>query len=216
MTTAERTRRRSRLPIFARLAVVLAGLFVVADIVIGLMIWLPYRREQQIIAEIKGWGGKTRSESCESNWLGTDADWVRLVIDAERMKVFDRVTEVWCSDSQITDAGVSRLTGLKHLKSLGLSRTPVSDSSLAHLGTMSNLESLFLDKTQISDASLANLGRLTTLRKLSLANTLVTEDGLAHLRGLRNLEVLWLKHTVASDATCTTLQAVLPDCRIER
>lgn len=196
--------------------VVLLSMFLVADAVIGLSIWLPYRREQQIIHEIQGWKAKFRSESMESNWLETDGTWVRLFTGAERVKVFDRVTEVWCSNSPVTDEGVLRLTGLKDLKCLGLGRTHISDSALSHVRTMTNLESLYLDRTGVSDAGLAHLQRMTTLRKLSLADTAVSDVGMGYLSGLTNLEILWLNHTRVTDAGYAALKTALPECRIDR
>jgi len=214
--TDEGILRRSRLPRFARFALLLLCVFLSADVVIVLMIWLPHRREQQIIQAVHGWRGKIRSESMETKWLGEHALSLEWLIGAEPMKVFERVTEAWCSDSAITDSDVLHLTGLRDLKRLGLGRTAVSDAALVHIRGMSELESLYLDKTGISDAGMEHLSRMTTLRKLSLAGTSVSDPGLAHLSRLKNLELLWLNQTQVSEAGYMALRAALPDCKIDR
>lgn len=208
-TSGKPPRRRRWIPASLRMFLAMLATLGVGTVWIGFSIWLPYHREQQIVAEIRNCGGKVRFEASKSDCLP-------MLIGGERMKVFDRVTEVWCSNSSISDAEVLRFTGLKELKCLGLSRTAVSDTSLVHLSAMTKLESLYLDKTRISDTGLTHLGSLTTLRKLSVADTMVTDDGLAQLNRLNNLEVLWLKHTGVSDAGCITFNVALPDCRIER
>src|SRR5579864_7469652 len=129
MPLAVRT-RRSRVPFFAQFAAAILGLFLIGDAVLALMIWLPYRREQQIIREISGLKAKLRSESIASKLIGDECVWVRSLVGAEHMKVFDCFTEVWCRDSAITDASGARLTGLKNLKHLGLGRTQISDDAL--------------------------------------------------------------------------------------
>jgi len=57
---------------------------------VGLSIWLPYDREQQIIQKIESWDGYVDSTTCGPEWLQ------RLVGENQmsEFKVFGRVSHV--------------------------------------------------------------------------------------------------------------------------
>jgi YHS domain-containing protein len=86
------------------------------------------------------------------------------------------------ANSQISDAGLANLAGLKNLTRLHLENTGVGDAGLAHLKGLTNLEYLNLYNTQVTDAGLANLTGLKNLKKLYLWQSKVTEAGAAELQ----------------------------------
>ena len=72
-------------------------------------------------------------------------------------------------------------------KWVDLNNTQVTDADLMHLKGMKNVEILTLMSTQVTDAGLEHLKGFTRLYCLSLAGTQVTDAGLRHLKGLENL-----------------------------
>ena len=69
---------------------------------------------------------------------------------------------------QITDAGLLHLTGLTHLKQLGLERLDVTDARMVYLQGLAQLMELDLSGTQLTDAGLVHLRCLTQLYWLNL------------------------------------------------
>ena len=217
------------------------GWFLLATVVlvigsVGLSVWLPWHREQQVIQVIEGWGGKVDTQTGGPDWL-----WQLLGKDRmTEFKVFDRVSYVQLDYMEITDAEIARLSTLTNLKGLSLDVTAVTDSSLAHLSRLPNLNSLSLIRTSttdsglahlsrmtnlkllllngstaVTDKSLAHLSRLTKLRSLSLRNTAVTDAGLNHLKRMKQMVRLAATGTRVTEAGAQQLAAALPQCKIE-
>ena len=88
--------------------------------------------------------------------------------------------------SQLTDADLKNLQGRLEeqpdLEVLVLCGSQVTDAGLVHLQGLKRLRLLHLADTQVTDAGLVHLQGLTQLRSLDLARTQVTEDGVANLR----------------------------------
>ena len=61
------------------------------------------------------------------------------------------------SGTQVTDAGLKELAGLKNLHTLNLNFTPVTDAGLKELADLKNLHTLDLSFTAVTDAGLAEL-----------------------------------------------------------
>jgi hypothetical protein len=85
--------------------------------------------------------------------------------------------------TKITDAGLEELTGLKHLKDLGLGSTQVTDAGLQHVIVHKGLENLNLNFTKVTDAGAKDLAALTKLKMLGLSFTSVTPEGVKKLQG---------------------------------
>jgi hypothetical protein len=92
--------------------------------------------------------------------------------------------------SSITDSGLTRLRGLRRLKTLSLAGTGVKGPGLIHLSGMGRLEYFDLRATFPKDADLAPLAHLTSLVGLALSGKNLTDAALAHLAGLVHLESL--------------------------
>jgi len=98
--------------------------------------------------------------------------------------------------TELSEAGLKQLAGLKHLKRLGLASPRITNDHLAHIAGLSGLESLGLSQAQITDDGLEHLVRLTALRNLQLDGCrAITDDGLARLEGLESLVELNLGET---------------------
>ena len=94
---ADSPNTRSRLPhwgwfLLATVVVVIAG--------IGLSIWLPWYREQQVVRAIEGWRGRVKKRSGGPEWL-------REILGNKRMddvKVFERVSLVELYGTEFPDS----------------------------------------------------------------------------------------------------------------
>jgi hypothetical protein len=136
----------------------------------------------------------------------------KLTDDALRsLGRLSRLETLTISGGRYTTAGFRNLTGLRHLRRLGLlswrippQRGPlvkwlgseravdVTDEDLAEIGKLIGLEELRIASTRITDAGLAHLARLSNLKKLELGATSVTSAGFEHLAKLKNLEMVTL------------------------
>ena len=97
------------------------------------------------------------------------------------------------ADTQVTDAGLVRLKGLRRLHSLWLNNTRITDAGLAHLMGLSNLRYLLIARTKVTDAGLPHLKGLPMLVQITLDGTEITDAGLAHLTALSGLHNLSLR-----------------------
>jgi internalin A len=102
--------------------------------------------------------------------------------------------------TQITDAGLKELAGLKNLQSLHIFNTKISGNGLKELSELNNLQDLDLLSTQVTDAGLKVLASLKNLQALNLGNTRVSNVGLKELANLKNLRSLKLNRTLVTDA----------------
>ncbi len=195
--------RQSRFHLLHRGWLLLA-VAVLAVAYVGLSVWLPSHREQQIIQLIGTWKGSVAVERHNPEWL-------RRLVNENRLNdfsVFDRVIKVDLAGQTITDEDIARLGGLSELKSLDIERTAVTDIGLAQLASCTKLESLYLSDTQVTDAGLYHFRQLPKLKILYLNRTAVGDDGLAHLRRMTSLEWLWLERTSVTDAGLTRLSGL--------
>lgn len=137
--------------------------------------------------------------------IGGDVEWLDVPLRAKWLQalisddLFRNIGTVTLGFTPITDAGLERLEGLRHLESLGLMRTKVGDAGLEHLQTLYQLERLGLEGTQVTDAGLQHLKGLTHLVSLNLSRTQIADAGLGHLAGLGQLQFLYLNGTRVTD-----------------
>ena len=163
---------------------------------VGLSIWLPWHREQQVIHRIESWGGSVKTETRGPEWL-------RILVGEDRIRQFDaleRVVEVNLSGARVSDAELPYLNRLIHLRELYLAKTAVTDAGLVHLDGLTNLRILCLNRTAVTDAGLDNLDRLPDINWLYLKGTAVTGSGFVTTNGFANVEWLFLSETKVTDA----------------
>jgi hypothetical protein len=81
------------------------------------------------------------------------------------------IVNVNLTDTNLTDAGLKELAGLKQLQSLRLINTVVTDAGLKHLAGLKQLRELNLTFTEVTDAGLKHLAGLKQLQTLNLIKT---------------------------------------------
>jgi hypothetical protein len=117
-------------------------------------------------------------------------------------------------NTNVTDASLVHLSGLKKLKRLVLENTGVTDTGLSHVSTLTSLQGLNLEATHITDAGLPKLENLTLLQELSLNKTRVSDDGLRHLWVHTGLISLDLRNTDVTESGVADLKSRLPNCKV--
>jgi hypothetical protein len=150
-------RQRRWVPLSLRLFLALLGL-------LGLScVWVGVRGYRQLAAiqEIEKLEGDVEQSPAGPSWL-------RELIGADRMRMFDDVTVVHLADGDVTDEGLEHLRGLTSLQQLVLTNTQVTDAGLEHLRGLTSLQGLDLSSTKLTDAGLEHLCRLSSLQVLSL------------------------------------------------
>jgi hypothetical protein len=108
-----------------------------------------------------------------------------MVLKDRDLAIFARASQLQSFDlshSNVSDAALLHLIGLKKLRTLDLRRTRISGKGLAHVARIEPLETLALDLTSIGDADLPVLYGLRHLRQLSLAGTNVSPEGRKELQ----------------------------------
>lgn len=104
--------------------------------------------------------------------------------DARHFVHLAKLEELDLSFTQISDAGMVHLSGLRNLKSLSLPDR-ISNDALRHIENLTNLETLHLPFRMEND-NLDFLRRLTNLRELRLGRGL-SENSLSELQNLKEL-----------------------------
>ena len=154
-------------------------------------LYVYFQPEQQIAREINSSGGRIGFDSFGPNWIS----W-RI---RHRLQLWDRITSVSFSGTDVTDADWERLKKLRHLHALDLRDAQVSDADLKEISGSPTLQMLSLDNTQVTDAGLEHLQGLPSLRRLFLGNTQVTDAGLEHLKKVPTLRDVYLNDTQIGD-----------------
>ena len=113
----------------------------------------------------------------------------------------------------IEDEHVRRLCRLSGMTAMFLECSEVTDAVMPDIGGLKKLQTLDLSGTRVSDAGLACLANHPSLQDLYLGDTGVTGGGLVHLLGIPTLAHLGLKHVVATEAQVLAL-AVLPNVKV--
>ena len=103
------------------------------------------------------------------------------------------VIKVELSGPTVTDATVEGLECLAELRSLKLEYTLLTDAGLSKIAGLKTLRALELSwNEKTTDAGLTHVEGLAELRSLTLEGNTITDRGLAHLKGLTQLRSLCL------------------------
>ena len=112
---------------------------------------------------------------------------------------------------KVTDEQLRQLASLgEYVSWLNLAGTDVKDAQLQHLTGLKNLERLHLEKTEVTDAGLAHLKGLSRLQYLNLYNTKIGDGGLDALGGLKHLGKLYLWQTAVTEGGAKKLHEKNP------
>ncbi|MAT12820.1 MAG: hypothetical protein CMM02_17640 [Rhodopirellula sp.] len=105
------------------------------------------------------------------------------------------------SGTQISDQGLTYLSGHAYCQSLDLSYTQCSSNGLTDVVTSLPLQSLILRGIKLNEDALEAFGQCTQLTILNLANTNVQDQWLAALGNAKELEYLILYRTEVTGIT---------------
>jgi Leucine-rich repeat (LRR) protein len=105
---------------------------------------------------------------------------------------------------------------LKNLRALDLLQTNVSDAGLEHLKGLKQLRELNLwNDPKIKGPGLKHLAGLDSLERLNLGQTQIRDEDLQHLVGLKRLKFLDTSRTQVTDAGARALRQALPECEVK-
>ncbi len=160
---------------------------------------------------------------------------------AEAVVEFPKLRLLELSFTQITDAGVEKLSHLDRLECFGLSSPRITNAAMQDIVRLKNLTLLSIAGTKIGDESLDKLlelpkltelrlsaavtnrglptiAKLTQLETLYLGGKQIDDRGLVHLQGMKNLKYLDVQTTnVTTDgAAVKHLQQALPNCHVRQ
>jgi hypothetical protein len=124
--------------------------------------------------------------------------------------------------SDINDAGIMQLSGLRNLTHLECAYTHspasrneyrnIQNSSMDIVGNLHNLEILRLHSCRyVTDDGLRRLSGLTKLRELDLTQWGISDNGLKSVGPMTKLEILNLTSTAITDAGIEILLLLLPN-----
>jgi hypothetical protein len=134
-------------------------------------------------------------------------------VNVRRLSKNKRVLELDFSHSDRA-GGNLRLAELApvalNIHTLDLSRTQVKDADLAALAGMRNLSRLILSRTGITDAGIAQLAGCASLEEVNLYSTGVTDAGLAQLGALKSLKKVYVWQSKATAAGGQVLEQAVP------
>ena len=139
---------------FSAWIAIAVGLLVVIVLGLHVPVYLTYRYEQKVVAEVRRLGGYAST-------VRHDPPWPMSVLADECEPygvIFERAYFVEVG-SAATDADVARLAGLTKLLELNLPHSQVTDAGLVHLAGLAKLQYLYLANTQVTDAGVAELNR---------------------------------------------------------
>jgi hypothetical protein len=108
---------------------------------------------------------------------------------ADLEPVAERVVWLDIGRTQVTDAGMEAIGGMRNIERLHLEQTAITDSGIRYLAGLSNLEYLNLYGTDVTAAIFEPLANLRNLRKLFLWETNVDHDAALQFQREMSLEV---------------------------
>jgi hypothetical protein len=141
-------------------------------------------------------------------------EWLRRLLGEKRLWSFCPVTQVFLGQTEVTDADLEVICGIKSLENVSIVCTRFGDTGLKHLAGLPHLKRLSLLETEVTDTGIARLKQLTELEVLDLERTHITDRSLIELRGMRSLKQLSLLGTSATAAGVSELKRERPDMAI--
>ena len=143
-------------------------------------------------------------------------------LSAETFDAIAAISELrmLCFDeSMLSDDGLARLNGLRHLETFVAPRCDITDRSAPVLAGFQELKWLELSDTPITDAAVPHLIKLQKLEVLRIQGSRITDRGFAQLASLPNLTELSIgdseRNPMPVSVRChDEVQHRLPNCHI--
>ncbi|MEQ8785777.1 MAG: hypothetical protein RIC55_05740 [Pirellulaceae bacterium] len=195
----------------------LLAVLLLAGLLLGawhMFIETPRAQEQQRIAAMRREGADVETATRGPQWFQAifgeyysqrvvsvmrgegpqDAELLRL---ATQCRWLEGLALVNCG--QLSSSEIDAVGGLKHLRTLNLSRANIPTDSLEFLAELGEFEELELYDVKVGDDALRPIARLAKLRTLRLDGTLASDAAMSCVAQCRQLEVLTLRGTDVSD-----------------
>jgi Leucine Rich repeat len=118
------------------------------------------------------------------------------------------------ADGKITDKNLVPLKDLKDVYELNLRGTDVTDAGLKYIAGLKSLKKLHLEKTRITDKGLAELKGLDGLEWLNVYGTQVSNDCLPHVKALKGLKKFYIFETKVTIDGVAKMKKELPKLQI--
>lgn len=130
--------------------------------------------------------------------------------------LFQGVRSFNVQGAKFTDADLERVVRrLPELRDIDIGQTQVTDAGLQHLHGLKDLEIVRLYKANISDDGLARLKGLDKLTLLILSGaTGITDVGLVHIKDMKSLRFVFVDGTSVTQQGIDDLKAVMPRLEI--
>lgn len=109
--------------------------------------------------------------------------------------------------TDLKDAGLDCVTGMKNLVDLNIGETLVTSKGLPKLKGLTRLQNLYIDNSNVGDENLDSICHLPELRRVSVSRSHITDKGVKTLASLPMLEMLDVEYTVTITDKC------IPDLR---
>jgi Leucine-rich repeat (LRR) protein len=119
--------------------------------------------------------------------------------------VVPNLTVLDLADTNITDAGMSKICTFNKLKYLSLFYCNVSNKSLKEVAKLENLEVLNLDGRDLTDEGLHHLRNMKKLHNLDIYSCRITDQGCSHIANISTLQCLELCGGGITDLGCSVL-----------
>lgn len=142
--------------------------------------------------------------------------------------------------SELTDAGVEKLSGLRKLEYVHISNSRITDQSVKYLGDCRRMEGLSMQGNRFSndcllyashmpslkqlvigrgeitidDAGLEYLKELPNLERLGLQGADLSADGVRRLMHLKQLKELWIDEHKVGRRACDELEEAIPGLKV--
>jgi hypothetical protein len=160
----------------------------VVSLVAGVVGWLAWaNRHEPAVWAVERLGGRVLFETDSDGQKAASLVFTLRPLDDADLGQFPDLANLphprlFLDGTRITDDGLARLRGLRHLRVLSLGSTKVTDRGVELLAGLDQLELLNLKFCPVTDAGLLHLRGLHGLRSLNVQNTRVTKAGVEELR----------------------------------
>ena len=121
----------------------------------------------------------------------------------------EKLRQLNCEGTKVTDAGMKYVAQMPQLWLLRLSSTQIGDKGLQNLLPLKKLEFLVLDGTKVTNDGIKVITKFPILETLNLSKTNVDDGGIDTLAKLKSVDMLYLEGTKMTDKGIEKLRSEL-------